>query len=96
MCSSQWPNSSSNVIPFVSRLLKACWYISLFYFLNLALWRQSGELYGTVSSIHVISLALIMIMSGWTEVSRISAGMVVGGLSVDLSPIGLHIASFLV
>ena len=54
VCGSQWPNApisiviSSDVIPFVSRSLKAYWYISLLSFLTLALWRQSGELYGTV------------------------------------------------
>jgi len=46
--------------------------------------RQSGELYGTVSSIRVISPSPTMTMSGWAEVSRISAGMVAGGLSVAL------------
>ena len=92
VCGSQWPNTpisiviSSDIIPFVSRSLKACWYISLFSFLDLALWRQSGELYGTVSSIKTISLALTMTMSGRADVSRISAGMEDGGLSVALNP----------
>ena len=86
VCGRQWPNApisiftSSDIIPFVSRSLKACWYISLLSFLDLALWRQSGELYGTVSSIKMILLALTMTMSGQAEVSRISAGMVDGGL----------------
>ena len=92
VCGSQWPNapisivtSSDNIIiPLVFKSLKACWYISLLPFLNLALWRQSGELYGTVSSIRMISLALTMTKSGRAEVSRISAGMVVGGVSVAL------------
>ena len=44
--------TSSDIIPLVSKSLKACW------FLNLALWRQSGELYGTVNSIRMTSLAL--------------------------------------
>ena len=92
VCGSQWPNApisivtSSDIIPFVSRSLKACWYISLLSFLNLALWRQSGELYGTVGSIKMISLALTMTMSGRAEVSRISAGIVDGRLSVALNP----------
>ena len=92
VCGSQWPNApistvtSSDIIPFVSRSLKACWYISLLSFLDLAFWRQPGELYGTVSSIRMISLALTMTMSGRAEVSRISAGMVDGGLSVTLNP----------
>ena len=43
-------------------------------------------LYGTVSSIKMISLALTMTMSGWADVSRISAGKVDGGLSVALNP----------
>ena len=57
VCGNQWPNApisidtSSDIIPFVSRSLKAC-YISLLSFLNHALWRQLGELYGTVSSIN--------------------------------------------
>ena len=90
VCGSQWPNApisivtSSNLIPLVSKSLKACWYISLLPFLNLALWRQSGELYGTVSSIRMISLALTVTMSGRAEVSRISARMVVVGISVAL------------
>ena len=64
VCGSQWHNApisivtSSDIIPLVSKSLKACWYISLLPFLNLALWRQSGELYGTISSIRMISLAL--------------------------------------
>ena len=61
-------------------------YISLLTFLDLALWRQSGELYGTVSSIKMISLALTMTMAGRAEVSRISVGIVDGGLSVALNP----------
>ena len=46
VCGSQWPSApisivtSSDIIPFVSRSLKACWYISLLSFLDLALWRQ--------------------------------------------------------
>ena len=92
MCGSQWPNApismvtSSDIISFVCRSLKACWYISLLSFLNLALWRQLGELYRTVSLKKMISLALTMTMSGQAEVSRISAGMVDGGLSVALNP----------
>ena len=49
VCGSQWPNApisidtNSDIIPFVSRLLKACWYISLLSFLDLALRMQSGE-----------------------------------------------------
>lgn len=92
VCGSQCPNApisihtSSDIIPFVSRSLKACWYISLLSFLDLALRRLSGELYGTVNSIKVIAPALTMTMSGRAEVSRISAGMVDGGLSVVLNP----------
>ena len=55
-------------------------------FLDLALRRLSGELYGTVNSIMVIAPALTMTMSGRAEVFRISAGMVDGGLSVVLNP----------
>ena len=98
VCGSQCPNApisidtSSDIIPFVSRLLKGCWYISLLSFLDLALRRLSGELYGTVNSIKVIAPALTMIMSRRAEVSRISAGMVDWGLSVVLNPgIDLHI-----
>ena len=58
-------------------------------FLNLALKRQSDELYRIVNSIKVISLALTVTMSGWAEVSRISAGMVDGELSVALNPCSL-------
>ena len=45
---------------------------------------QVSYTYRTVSSIRMISLALTMTMSGRAEVSRISAGMVVGGVSVAL------------
>ena len=89
VCGSQCPNApisivtSSDVIPFA---YKACWYLSLFSFLILALWRQSSELYRTVNSIRMISLVLTMTMSGWAEVSRVSAGMVAGGLSLALKP----------
>ena len=54
----------------------------LLHLLHFALRRQSGELYGTVSSVRMISLALTMTMSGRAKLSRISAGMVVGGTSV--------------
>ena len=47
---------------------------------------HAGELYETDSLMKVISLALTMTMSGQAEVSRISAGMVDGGLSVALNP----------
>ena len=36
-------DTNSDIIPFVSRSLKACWYISLLSFLDLALRMQSGE-----------------------------------------------------
>ena len=71
--------TSSEVNPFASRSLSACWYSSLPSFLILALSRQLGELYGTVNSSRTTSLALTMTMSGRAEVSRSSNGMVVGG-----------------
>ena len=51
VCGSQCPNApisihtSSDIIPFVSRSLKACWYISLLSFLDLALRRLSAIIY---------------------------------------------------
>ena len=54
VCGIQWPNAPISIdtsSDIVSRVLKACWYISLLSFLNLALRKQSGELYGTLSSI---------------------------------------------
>ena len=64
VCGSQWPNFNS----YKFRYHSFCLYIDrskhagIIYFLVLvlALWRQSGELYGTVSSIKMISLALTM------------------------------------
>ena len=97
MCGSQWPNvpisinTCSDIIPFVSRSLifKHAGIFLCLSFLDLALKRQSGELYAIVNSIKVISLALTVTMSGWAEVSRISAGMVDGELSVALNPSSL-------
>ena len=66
---SQWPRvpistmTSSEENPLESRLLRACWYISLFSFLVLALYRQSGG--GEQdSSIRAISSDFTMTISG--------------------------------
>ena len=63
VCGSQWPSAPISVqISFLlSQDRSKHAGIYFFSFLDLVLWRQSGELYGTVSS---IKIALTMTMSG--------------------------------
>ena len=65
-------------------------YISLFSFLDFTWWIQSGELYGTVNSIRIIALALVITISGRAEVPKISAGIVLRGFQQLSSKEGQH------
>ena len=98
MLGSQWPRvpistmTSSEENPLESRLLRACWYISLFSFLVLALCRQSGG--GEQdSSIRAISSDFTMTISGQAVVARVST---VVDCPKPSSQAGLHNASLLV
>ena len=94
LCGNQWPNQmhqfqqsqvQTSFLLFLDRSKHAGIFpCSLFSILHYG--GSQVSYIKTVSLIKMISLALTMTMSGRAEVSRISAGMVDGGLSVALNP----------